>query len=105
MESKDFLKKTPVEFFATRYTVYELIENYSFDELMFYLSYGTDILAKLNYIINNDLYDFVGEDKGKVFDDKVFFMVRNNSITKAISSIDPCKVHTYSNMVFVHYLN
>jgi hypothetical protein len=105
MESKDFLKKTPIEFFSKRHTVYELIENYSFDELMFYLSYGTDILAKLNYIINNDLYDFVGENKDKVIEDKLFFTVRNNSITKAISSIDPCKVYTYSNMVFVHYLN
>jgi hypothetical protein len=105
MESKDFLKKTPVEFFATFYTIHDLIENYSFDELMFYLSYGTDILAKLNYIINNDLYDFVGEDKEKVFDDKVLVIVRNNTITKAISSIDPCKVHTHSNMAFVYYLN
>lgn len=105
MESNDFLKKTPIEFFATSYTIYDLIEKYSFDELMFYLVYGTDILAKLNYIINNDLYDFVGEDKEKVFDDKVFFMVRNNSITNAIKSIDPCQVITHLNMVFVHYLN
>ena len=105
MKPRNLSQKTPIEFYSTTYSVYDLIQNYTFNQLMEYYSFGVDILDRLNYITENNLYFEVGETPDKVWDDKTYFIMRTTIVKNAIKSIDPCQIITHSNMVFVHYLN
>jgi hypothetical protein len=97
--------KSEYEFYSRQYSVDQLIKNYSFQHLMAYYFFGVNVLAKLNYIADNNLYEMVDQSPDKIWDDKMYFILRTAIVKNAIQNIERCQVHSHSNMVFVHYLN
>ena len=97
--------KSEFEFYSRQYSIGQLVENYDFPNLMAYYLFGMNCLKKMDIIIEEGLFDFVGKTQFQVEQDKAYFLVRIHVIKTAMEKLTACSVFLCSDSVIVTYNN
>ena len=97
--------KSEIEFYSRQYSIGQLVENYDFPNLMAYYLFGMNSLKKMDTIIEEGLFDFVGRTQFQVEQDKSYFLVRTHVIKTAMEKLTACSVFLCSDSVMVTYNN
>lgn len=105
MKSNYNYPKDEIEFYSRQYSVDHLVKYYEFDMLMAYYLFGMNTLTKINGVIDNKLFDVVGETPFKVEQDRVYFIVRTNVIKKAMEKLYACSILVCLDSVIVSHNN
>jgi hypothetical protein len=93
------------EFYAKFYTHEELKSNYTFNELMALYLFGMNILNKINFIIENELFGEVEATPMEIYRDKTIFSVKTYVVKSAIESLEACEVFSTEKSMFVVHKN
>ena len=101
MKSNYPYPKDEIEFYARQYSIDQLVKYYEFDTLMAYYLFGMNSLKNINMVIENKLFDVIGQTPFKVEQDKVYYIVRTNVIKKAMEKLNVCSVLICDDKVIV----
>jgi hypothetical protein len=97
--------KNEIEFYSRQYAISQLVENYDFNHLMAYYIYGLNTLKNINHIIDNGLFELVNRTEFQVEQDKVYFVVRTETIKRAMQKLTTTSIIICKDSVMINYNN
>lgn len=104
MKSNYAYPKTEIEFFQRQYSIDQLVDTYTIDQLMAYYSFGVNTIRQLDRIIDGNLYETCEVTPEKVDSDKMYLVLRCAIVKNAVKqlSVEPIEI---GNLLFKVNLN
>jgi hypothetical protein len=94
-----------VEFFASSVGIKEMVDNYSFDELMALFIYGKNVKEHLDRIVDNNLCSEYGVNPFVVIADALILEMRLTLVEVAIERKSNCQVMVSSSLGCVQLIH
>ncbi len=93
------------KFFASSIGISEMVNNYSFNELMAFFTYGKNMKKHLDYIVDNNLCSEYGVNPFVVIADALILEMRLTLVEVAIERKSNCQVMVSSSLGCVQLIH
>jgi hypothetical protein len=93
------------DFFSKSIGIKEMVDNYSFNELMAFFTYGKQLNEGFEYLIDNNLCSKYGFNKMQIISDSLILGMRLTLVEVAIERKSNCQVMVSSSLGCVQLIH